>query len=66
MSLKSPLIIFLLLVLSGIIYSQQRQGFAGGTITGKVFDKSSGHTIEYANIVSPVKNRLIYNNRNHF
>jgi outer membrane receptor protein involved in Fe transport len=45
---------FLLLIplISVIAFAQQRQGnFPGGSISGKVIDSSTKHTIEYANIV---------------
>jgi outer membrane receptor protein involved in Fe transport len=45
---------FLLLIpiISVIAFAQQRQGnFSGGSISGKVIDSSTKHTIEYANIV---------------
>ncbi|MCW8804004.1 MAG: carboxypeptidase-like regulatory domain-containing protein, partial [Ignavibacteriaceae bacterium] len=45
--------IFLIIAsLSFISFSQQRQGnFPGGSISGKVFDSATKHTIEYANII---------------
>lgn len=45
-------VLILIAGLSLISFSQQRQGnFPGGTISGKVLDSSTKHTIEYANIV---------------
>ena len=45
-------IIFFITSFTLISFSQQRQGnFPGGSITGKVFDSATKHTIEYANIV---------------
>jgi outer membrane receptor protein involved in Fe transport len=45
-------ILFLSLIISLTVFAQQGQGnFAGGSIYGKVFDSSTKHTIEYANIV---------------
>ncbi|OGU70202.1 MAG: hypothetical protein A2V93_04000 [Ignavibacteria bacterium RBG_16_34_14] len=51
MSCRTQLFIFFLLVLSFSLFPQQREGFSGGTITGTVFDSTSGQKIEYANIV---------------
>jgi outer membrane receptor protein involved in Fe transport len=48
MLLRSLLILFSLCILSVRVFPQPGQG---GIITGKVFDKSSGHIVEYANIV---------------
>lgn len=44
-------IIFTIFVLTINIFPQRGMGSRGGTITGKVFDKSSSYAIEYANIV---------------
>ena len=45
-------IIYVLTLFSIFILPQQRQGnFPGGSISGKVIDSSTKHTIEYANIV---------------
>ncbi|RPI70991.1 MAG: hypothetical protein EHM47_11120, partial [Ignavibacteriales bacterium] len=49
MSLR-VMIILLILFSAASLYSQQRQ-FTGGTISGIVYDKSTGHAIEYANLV---------------
>jgi outer membrane receptor protein involved in Fe transport len=53
MHLIKPDKIFVLLILISLnTFSQQRQGnFPGGSISGKVFDSATKHTIEYANIV---------------
>ncbi len=45
-------IFFIIMFFSFISFPQQRQGnFSGGSISGKVFDAATKHTIEYANIV---------------
>jgi len=45
-------IILLLIHFSIVVIPQQKQGnFPGGSITGRVFDSATKHTIEYANIV---------------
>ncbi len=50
MMMRYTLIIIACLTLD--CYSQQRQGnFPGGSIYGRVFDSSTKHSIEYANIV---------------
>ena len=42
----------LISIISVIAFAQQRQGnFPGGSISGKVIDSSTKHTIEYANII---------------
>ena len=51
MSLRIQLIIFFLLVSFISLFSQQRESFSGGTISGIVFDSTSGQKIEYANII---------------
>jgi len=45
--------IIIVLTFSILIFSQERQGagFTGGSISGKVLDSSTKHTIEYANVV---------------
>lgn len=55
MSFRFFFIIITFLSVSLVAFSQQRQGFNGGIITGKVFDQSSGHIIEYANVVVLLK-----------
>src|SRR5690554_8213487 len=51
MNMQLRFIIFTIFVLTINIFPQRGMGSRDGTITGKVFDKSSSYAIEYANIV---------------
>ncbi|MDO8549405.1 MAG: outer membrane beta-barrel family protein [Ignavibacteria bacterium] len=56
MLVRIQFIIFLILTFIVLLHPQEREGFTGGTISGKVFDANTGHSIEYANIVVLSKN----------